>query len=65
MLAITTCKDCLDRSVGCHGICQKYLEARAENERKKERLYQKIDAEHDIRDYRIKKSEDNAKRRKH
>lgn len=27
------CKDCRDRSVGCHGTCQKYLEAKAEHEK--------------------------------
>ena len=64
MLAITTCKDCLDRSVGCHGICQKYLGARAENERKKEWLYQKIGAENDINVYKMNLV-DNTKRRKH
>ena len=64
MLAITTCKDCLNRSVGCHGVCQKYLEARAENERKKEWLYQKMDAENDINLYKMS-LKDITKRRKH
>ena len=65
MLAITTCKDCLDRTVGCHGFCQKYLEARLENERKKEYLYQKINAEKDIEAYRIKAIEAAKRKRKH
>ena len=64
MLGITTCKDCLNRSVGCHGVCQKYLEARAENERKKEWLYQKMDAENDINLYKMS-LKDITKRRKH
>ena len=64
MLGITTCKDCLDRYVGCHGACQKYLEASLENERKKEWLYQKIRTEKDIEAYKIKTVEA-ARRRKH
>lgn len=30
------CLGCEDRVLGCHGTCQKYAEARAENERLKE-----------------------------
>lgn len=33
-----TCKDCADRSVGCHGTCQKYLDAKAEYEAKKNQV---------------------------
>lgn len=64
MLAIHTCKDCLDRNIGCHGSCQKYLEAKSENERKKDWLYRKKEAEKDIEEYRIK-AVDAIKRRKH
>lgn len=28
-----SCKDCPDRAVGCHDICEKYKTACAENER--------------------------------
>jgi hypothetical protein len=65
MLIITTCKDCLDRTVGCHGFCQKYLEAKSENERKKEWLYRKISAEKDFDEYRIKAIETVKRRRTH
>ena len=65
MLVITTCKGCQDRSVGCHGVCQKYLEARSENEQTKEWLYQKISAEKDIDEYRIRSIETVKRRRKH
>ena len=65
MLGITTCKGCQDRSVGCHGVCQKYLEARSEYERKKDVLYQKINAEKDFDEYKLKTVEAVKRRRKH
>ena len=27
------CRDCVDRNVGCHGSCEKYLLARAERDK--------------------------------
>lgn len=33
-----TCKDCVDRSVGCHSTCRKYLDAKAEYEAKKNEM---------------------------
>ena len=65
VLTITTCKDCLDRNVGCHGSCQKYLDAKSENERKKAWLYQKMDAEKDIEEYKMKAVDAMKRRRKH
>ena len=35
-MAIYPCKGCEDRVVGCHGTCERYLKACAENERIKE-----------------------------
>ena len=29
---ISTCKDCKDRKVGCHGYCERYLEARMKHD---------------------------------
>lgn len=31
-----TCKDCVERVVGCHSTCEKYKEFIAENERLKQ-----------------------------
>lgn len=31
-----TCKDCVERVVGCHATCEKYKEFVAENERLKQ-----------------------------
>lgn len=37
------CKDCSERAVGCHDICEKYKVARAENERLKSLKYKRND----------------------
>ena len=37
------CKDCSERAVGCHDICEKYKDARAENERLKALKYKRND----------------------
>lgn len=29
MQMVLTCKDCTERTVGCHGRCEKYLKAKA------------------------------------
>lgn len=42
------CKDCPDRYVGCHAVCQRYIQFDTEN---KERL-NKIAAEHALDGYR-------------
>lgn len=31
-MAIFTCKDCKDRTVGCHSTCKKYIKEKAEYE---------------------------------
>ena len=38
MMSNYPCKGCTDRAVGCHSTCQKYLDAKAEYERKKEAI---------------------------
>lgn len=32
---IKCCQDCKNRHLGCHGTCQNYIKAKAENEQKK------------------------------
>lgn len=29
-----TCKDCLERKMGCHGSCEKYKQERAEHDKR-------------------------------
>lgn len=38
---ISSCKNCVapKRYPGCHSVCQEYLEAKAEHERRKEEYY--------------------------
>ena len=45
------CKGCQDRTVGCHGKCQKYLADRAENEKRLETIFKARSEELDIKDY--------------
>lgn len=39
--AISPCKDCKNRKLGCHGECKKYSEFKAKIEEKK-KIYKKI-----------------------
>lgn len=32
-MIIPPCKDCPDRKVGCHSVCEKYIEWKKDNER--------------------------------
>lgn len=32
-MIIPPCKDCPDRKVGCHSVCEKYIEWQKDNER--------------------------------
>ena len=42
-MIITPCKDCMERYIGCHSSCEKYIEWRKEfDEQKKEILKVRI-----------------------
>ena len=62
MVSIKACMRCTDRTYDCHGKCRKYLDERAECERKKKETSKKVDGEHDVEDYTIRKAE--AKKRR-
>ena len=47
---ITTCKDCPDRTIGCHSTCGKYLAQKAEHDLETERIRNLK-----IQDYEFKK----------
>ena len=34
------CKDCKERQLGCHSICEKYLAAHKENTERREMIYE-------------------------
>ena len=59
---IITCKDCTDRVVGCHGTCQKYLEAKAKNDEESKMIRQLINAENDVNDFKSKTVQSTKKR---
>ena len=37
-MSVSTCKDCEERRIGCHGECEKYKAAQEENRKMKEWL---------------------------
>lgn len=52
MRRVTICKDCQDRTAGCHAECEKYIQDRKEYEAEKDRInknkadyYRQIDVE--------------------
>ena len=53
-MSIYPCKGCLDRFVGCHGTCQKYQEAHAENESKKASIRKIKKTENDYAEFKVK-----------
>lgn len=36
-MMISVCRNCLDREIGCHGYCQKYLSEKAVNDKAREK----------------------------
>lgn len=40
------CQNCSDRTLGCHGKCEKYKEAKATHEEMKETIRQKVHEEY-------------------
>ena len=46
--AISPCKDCKNRKLGCHGECKKYAEFKAQAEKNKDAYHK---ANHDILSY--------------
>jgi len=39
MSFITCCMNCTERTVGCHGSCERYNSQKEENQKKKQDLY--------------------------
>ena len=38
MIKFSPCKDCIDRELGCHVVCEKYKKFRKEYEEEKEKI---------------------------
>lgn len=48
MFNVNTCKDCKERHVGCHGNCEKYIQAKELCEKRKEE-YRKFKRENNVK----------------
>jgi hypothetical protein len=46
------CKDCLERTVGCHSTCQKYIAVKAESKRQAEIIMDINNKNDDVDDFR-------------
>ena len=47
------CKDCPDRTMGCHSTCQKYLDAKGELHEKKARVFEQKMRDRDFDNFRF------------
>lgn len=61
----SVCHNCTDRSVGCHSICEKYIEESEENERIKKEIYIKKMTRNEQIERSIAAAARLRKRRKH
>lgn len=57
-------KDCPDRSWDCHGKCKRYLDARAENDKKRQEIKRLAKATDDYDNYRNNVIENIRERRR-
>lgn len=49
----TPCKDCTNRFVNCHGLCEDYKEYKRITEEQKEKIVEKRKKDNDYNDYKI------------
>ena len=56
------CKECADRTVGCHGNCQKYKDAKVRHKTKFDCIKKAKKEEDSIDDYKLRKYEEWVKR---
>lgn len=52
---INCCHDCSNRAVGCHGICEKYIESRKKYEEQQTAIYAWKNKDKAIQDYKHSK----------
>lgn len=57
------CKDCLDRQIGCHSSCEKYLEWNRQHKKDKEELDKKRAYDKQATTYQVESIRKAAKRR--
>lgn len=56
------CRECTDRAVGCHSVCQKYLEAKAKRSEIVRAILKVKKVEDGIDDYKIRAIEKTKQR---
>lgn len=59
-----TCFGYQDRRPGCHGVCEKYLIAKAEHEAKKELIREQKARENDVNDILMRGAQRAAKKKR-
>lgn len=57
------CKDCPDRYIGCHSMCERYKAFREELDELNEKIYKAKERERDIDRYEREMCERNKRRR--
>lgn len=65
MSSISVCKDCPDRQIGCHAICQKYIEQSEQNRKEREEIRKQRDMDNAQKDRAIEGHIRMRRRRKH
>lgn len=53
-MRISCCKDCPDRSVGCHAECERYIQEKAEYDEQKALILERKKEDNAVRDAKIK-----------
>lgn len=59
------CKNCADRTLGCHSNCERYLEDKAKNEQLKAARERDLEIRRYKADVKMKNIEINHKKKKH
>ena len=65
MSNVSVCMDCHDRRVGCHSICQRYIEQSEQRRKEKLRIWEARKIDEAQRDRAIEGHIRMQKRRKH
>lgn len=61
MSAVKCCKDCTDRYVGCHSVCEKYLSEKKICDEEREAVFKSRETLRGIRDVRFRKLKENLR----
>ena len=65
MSAISVCKDCQDRQIGCHATCERYIQQTQQRQKERDEVRKQKDAYNAQMDRAIEGAIRMRKRRKH